>query len=204
MYNGYNVKFANDRFGNPNSAIRFTQGYYQIPPWVYFNGDFTVSVWIKAINTINLETIIDFGNIGSDNVQLKTSLGSDYNYNSYSFNNIYTVKPKFYVYARNSYSIIETSNRLTIGQWTHLVLTFNENVGSVYMNGLLIGQTNDMFTPRNINRTSNYIGRSNQNNNDVYLRADLDDFRIYNKSLSQAEVNSLFLQQVKTGSNLLG
>jgi hypothetical protein len=193
MYNGYNFEFVSDRFGDPNSAIRFTEGYYQIPPGVYFNGDYTISVWIKAINTLDAGIIMDFGNSGSDKIKFMTS------YTSYVS---YAVKPTFYVYTRSSYSTIETSNSLTIGQWTHLLFTSSENSGSVYMNGLLIGKTNNIFTPRNINRTSNYIGRSDGYSN---LWADLDDLKIYNRSMSPAEINALFLQQVKTASsNLLG
>jgi hypothetical protein len=183
MYNGYNVEFVNDRFGNPNSAIRFTEGYYQIPPGVYFNGDFTISVWYKPINTLYSGTIMTFGNIGSDNIQL---INSD--------------KLNFHIHVMNYYSTIETSNRLTIGQWAHLGITSSENNCSFYINGLLIVQTNDMYIPRNINRTSNYIGRSGEYYN---LWADLDDLRIYNRSMSQAEINALFLQQLKTGSSNL-
>ena len=185
MYNGYNVDFVSDRFGNPNSAIRFAEGYHQIPPGVYFKGDFTVSLWYKPINTLNSGTIMVFGNIGSDNIQL-----------------INSEKLYFYIHVMSYNSIIETSNRLSIGQWAHLVITSSENSCSFYVNGLLTVQTNDMYIPRNVNRTSNYIGRSGEYYN---LWADLDDLRIYNRSMSQAEINALFLEQVKRGSfNSLG
>ena len=189
MYNGYNVQFVKDRFGKPNSAIRFSDGFYQVPPGVYFKGDFTVSVWIKAISSFADAAIFDFGNGGySDNIR------SSYTYFLQSFHMLF----------KNYESRIYTSFNLILGQWTHWVFTLSDTVVSFYANGLLINQESNMYIPRNINRTSNYIGKSNsdwQGN----LWADLDDLRIYNRSMSQAEINALFLQQVKTGSsNLLG
>jgi hypothetical protein len=191
MYNGVNVDFVKDRFGKPNSAIRFSYGFYQVPSGVYFKGDFTVSVWIKAIGSFYNAPIFDFGNGGSsDNIRF---ISTSYYYSQ-----------SFYMFFKNYESRIDASFTLVLGQWTHWVFTLSDTVGSFYANGLLIVQTNDMFIPRNINRTSNYIGKSNwdwQGN----LWADLDDLRIYNRSMSQAEINALFLQQAKKeSSNLLG
>ena len=172
MYNGVNVDFVKDRFGNPNSAIRFTDGYYQVPPGVYFNGDFTISVWIKPINLFNRwGRIIDFGNgAPSDNIQFISSYSD-------------SGKPVFYLYVMNHESHIDPNSPLIIGQWTHLVFTLSETTGSLYMNGLLISQTNNMYSARNINRTSNYIGKSNWAN-EGNLWADLDDLRFYNRSMA--------------------
>ena len=195
LYNGSNVQFVKDRFGKANSAIRFTDGYYQVPPGVYFKGDFTVSVWIKAIGIVNTGgTIIDFGNgVSSDNIRFITSYQNEY-------------KPVFYVNINNYESNVEPSLTLVLGQWTHLVFTLSGSNGALYMNGLLISQSSDLFTPRNINRTLNYIGKDNWNSyldGNGNLWADLDDLRFYNRAMSQAEINYLFLQQASTqASNL--
>ena len=204
LYNGVNVEFVEDRFGNPNSAIRFTEGYYQIPPGIHFKGDLTVSLWIKP--TLNMEIIMDFTDdriFTYNKIRLLCSYRYDNNSSSSSVNPLIAI-PRCQIFNVDSRSIFASRNPLSIGQWTQLVFTFNENIGSVYMNGLLTGQKNDINTPKNINATLSYIGKSTwiENGN---LWADLDDLRIYNRSLSQAEVNSLFLQQVNKGSsNLLG
>ena len=195
LYNGSNVQFVKDRFGKANSAIRFTDGYYQVPPGVYFKGDFTISVWIKAIGIVNTGgTIIDFGNgVSSDNVRFIASYQNEY-------------KPVFYVNINNYESGVEPSLTLVLGQWTHLVFTLSGSTGALYMNGLLIGQGSDLFTPRNINRTLNYIGKDNWNSfldGNGNLWADLDDLRFYNRAMSQAEINYLFLQQASTQASSL-
>ena len=182
LYNGYNVEFVKDRFGNPNSAMRFSDGYYQVPPGVYFNVDFTISVWLKLNVYLTNSKIIDFGNAFAEQIVFKTSPANN--------------KAIIYVYQFNYESLIdEPSLPLIIGQWAHLVFTLSENTGFFYMNGLLVSQTNGIYFPFNILRESNYIGKSSRWNEDGNLWADLDELRFYNRSMSQAEVNYLFLQQ---------
>ena len=164
MYNGYNVQFVEDRFGKPNSAIRFNDGYYQVPSGVYFNGDFSVAVWVKINVRIQWASIIDFG--------------SDCNYNSDSV--IITSQP--------DYKQLTSNLGLSIGQWTYLVITLNETTTSIYINGILARKGSNPEMPKYAERKLNYIGKSCSASN---LRADLDDLRIYNRALSQPEVYDL-------------
>ena len=49
------------------------------PPGVYFNGDFSVSAWIKVIKFGNWQRVFDFGNGRSnDNVMIFTSTSEGY------------------------------------------------------------------------------------------------------------------------------
>ena len=97
---------------------------------------------------------------------------------------------------------IDPNLQLVVGQWTHLVFTLRESVGTLYMNGLQISQTNTMYVPRNVNRTLNYIGKSNWDGVGN-LWADLDELRLYNRSMTHAEVNYLFLQQASAQASSL-
>ena len=181
MYNGVNVEFVEDRFKIPNSAIRFSGGSYQIKPGVYFNGDFTISVWVRIINSlVQRGRIFDFTNDATgDNVYLLSS-----------FEN--TNSPSLYSVVRNSESMVTSNLSFVYGQWTHLVATLSGTTGSIYLNGMLAAQSNNMLSPRNVNRTSNYIGRDFSGQ--VSLWADLDDLRIYNKSMNQSDVYNLFIE----------
>ena len=178
MYNGYNVEFVKDRFGKANSAVRFTDGYYQVPPGIYFKGDFTISVWLKLNVYVANSRVLDFGNGPYfDNVLLTTINDNTLSYLYTSFSYV-------------SGSFLYSSLPLIKGQWLHLAATLRGTTGSVYINGVLVAQSNSMFTPKSINRTSNYVGK---NNWDGYgnLWGDLDDLRIYDKALSQSEVYDL-------------
>ena len=74
LFNGTNYEFTNDRFSNPGSSILFNNGYLTIPPNVYFNGDFSITLWVKFKSFQKNAKIFNFGNFGdageSDNIQL--------------------------------------------------------------------------------------------------------------------------------------
>ena len=144
MYNGYNVQYVADRFGNPNSAIRFSDGYYQIPSGFYFKGDFTISVWLKVNVFVPYSTILEFINAPYfDYVSIKSNYYSIFHPQltiGYSYSNNYITSPI----------------SLLRGKWTHLVVTLSGTTGSIYLNGMLASQSNYMYIPRNINRTTNF------------------------------------------------
>jgi hypothetical protein len=49
-------------------------GYVTAPAGVYFDGDFSVSVWIKALSLASWQRVFDFGNgPASDNILITTS-----------------------------------------------------------------------------------------------------------------------------------
>jgi len=55
------IKFATDRFGNPNSSLNLNGGSTRIPGGVYFDSrEFTISVWVYPKGVKNHSRIIDF------------------------------------------------------------------------------------------------------------------------------------------------
>ena len=95
LSNGASFSFTTDRLNTVNSAIYFNNGYLKAPNGVYFNGDFTVSLWIKVRSATGYNRVIDFGNgPDSDNVVLSMSGGSSArpcNYFFVNFKYLYTV-----------------------------------------------------------------------------------------------------------------
>ncbi|MGE5293318.1 MAG: LamG-like jellyroll fold domain-containing protein, partial [Solirubrobacterales bacterium] len=62
---------------------------------------------------------------------------------------------------------------------------------SLYVDGDLIGSSATTILPKDIgNTTQNWLGRS-QYTADGYFLGSLDDFRIYNRTLSPAEIRYL-------------
>ena len=176
LYNGVNALFTTDRFQNENSAIRFTNGYYQVPAGVYFRGDFTISVWQRLSKLVNWARIIDFGNgPNSDSIFLaSTTVG----------------QPVMFIYNNsNSFTRVQTVSSLVIGNWAHVAFTLTGTTAKIYLNGTFVALT-PFMTPSNTLRTRNYIGRSNTSGIG-YLNADLDDLMIFNRSLSDSEVKEL-------------
>ena len=67
LFGGSKYSFVPDRFCSPNSAIFFNNGYLQVPPGVYFSGDFTVTAWINIKSYQSYSRIFEFGNGKSTN-----------------------------------------------------------------------------------------------------------------------------------------
>ena len=85
---------------------------------------------------------------------------------------------------------------ITLGTWRHFCVT-NQNTDAgkslwtFYENGILSLQTTlDPVLPQ-IELTSNFIGKSNWNQNPTF-QGKMDDFRIYSKALSAEETELLF------------
>jgi hypothetical protein len=81
---------------------------------------------------------------------------------------------------------------LPTGVWKHVAVTLSGNTGTLYVDGVQVGQnTNITLRPSSLGNTNlNYIGRSQYS--DPYLDGQIDEFRIYNRALSAAEVLALF------------
>jgi hypothetical protein len=79
--------------------------------------------------------------------------------------------------------------------WTHLVAVAGDtgNTGEatyrLYQNGELVANTTDSWTPTSLNP---YIG--NANGLDRPYNGELDEFRVYNSSLSESKIEGLYFQ----------
>jgi hypothetical protein len=91
---------------------------------------------------------------------------------------------------------ITSSLSLTLNQWQHLASTFDGQIFSIYINGTLSvnGTKSSTYTQLpSLNRTQNYVGKSNWKNWDEYPYSYIDDLRFYNKSLTQQEIVDLIM-----------
>ncbi|MDP9001634.1 MAG: LamG domain-containing protein [Myxococcota bacterium] len=86
---------------------------------------------------------------------------------------------------------------LAVGSWQHTVVTFTGGTGTLYVNGVKTSQnTTITLNPSNLGATNqNWLGRS-QYAADPYLNGRIDNFRIYDRALSQSDVLQLFQQQL--------
>jgi hypothetical protein len=82
---------------------------------------------------------------------------------------------------------------LTTGTWRHVAVTRTGNTGTLYVDGAEVAQNTAMtLSPMSLGTTTqNWIGRS-QFPVDPYLSAQIDNFRIYDRALSAAEVQTIY------------
>jgi len=79
------------------------------------------------------------------------------------------------------------------GSWQHVAVTLTATTGTLYVNGAEVAQnTNVTLNPASLGTTTqNWLGRS-QFPGDPYLSGQIDNFRIYDRALSAAEVQTLY------------
>ena len=86
---------------------------------------------------------------------------------------------------------VTASNAIELNRWQFFAATINTSGAvSLYKNGQLI-QTGASTWPWGVQRTRNYIGRSNWSA-DAYYEGALDEVRIFDYALTAAEILTLF------------
>jgi hypothetical protein len=142
--------------------------------------DFTVATWVNLAATTQWSRVFDFGTGPNTNMFLTVNAGTG---------------PRFAITTAgggNEQRINPTQpGQLPTNQWIHLAVTLSGNTGTLYVNGAPAG-TNPGITLRPSgmgNTTQNWIGRSQYG--DPGLNGTVDEFQIYRRALSQAEVQAL-------------
>jgi hypothetical protein len=168
-----------DRFSIDFAAIGLTRGYLKAPTNVYFNGDFSITAWIRIEppgSTTTWEvTLLDFGNNLNNQKPIDDVIFGIKN--GFLFATIFQ-GPSF------SSTVNTTSgNTIQFDTWYHVAITFGGSTGYLYLNGKQIGNNTNMKAPLNVNRTVNIIGKITDN-----FKVYLDELKIFSGSLNSGEV----------------
>jgi autotransporter-associated beta strand protein len=141
--------------------------------------DFSITLWVKMDAIANWMRIFDFGNGTNNYVFLTAQAG--------------TASGKSIVrYAiKNGGGEQQVSYNYTfpLSTWTHFAVTQSGNTCRLYINGTLVAtNTGVSIKPAALGSTAqNYLGKS-QFTADPNLKARIDEFRIYNRALTAAEI----------------
>ena len=190
----YGATSAADRFGNPNSAYSFDGANDYI--WI---GDdpkpeiITISLWIKTSSNKS----------GTDNAMAVIR------YRLFGFgivlNHYFIGEMHIPVWESETESRLFSSNNQTLndGVWHHISFSYDGNVFNTYVDGILV--YHDIDTN---NRTIYYqagglsIGRDGNHDSD-YFEGSIDEVRIYNRALSEPEIQMLYRDGLELGPNLV-
>ncbi|MEN3325179.1 LamG-like jellyroll fold domain-containing protein, partial [Mariniflexile soesokkakense] len=90
-------------------------------------------------------------------------------------------------------------------QWTHIAVIFDKTAGSnklkVYLNGTLLGTSNDSALSSAINTSSAAfsIGKKSASNT-AYFNGDIDEVRVFNVALTQSQLHKTINQEIVNNS----
>ncbi|WP_396142981.1 LamG-like jellyroll fold domain-containing protein [Flavobacterium sp.] len=176
------TSFTSDRSNTPNSAlyINNTGTTSTILGLPYGNSARTVSVWIKmaVLNSFGFNFIYNYGN--------------STNYYGTYFNN-----SNLYHFQNGSSHFV--ANTTALNTWIHYVFIYDGTVSKIYKNGALLGTNTIAFnTLNNGNLFSLGLTESGGVN---YFNGTVDDLKIYNYAISDADVTSLFSNNILASEN---
>lgn len=192
--NGFDGTLKNsaelDKVGNCNVLnLGFSNGYVdmgaKVGNLIGALSDFTVSTYIYIDGSTNLS---DYGNFiwtfsNSDNMQRDV--------NGCMF---FSAKTEGYSISKtdnNGEHTLAKARHMKTLEWMHVAYVQEGSKGRVFVNGKLTQEGEISLLPKELGKTAfNYIGRSPYRD-DRYLKALLSDFRIYDKALTEKELQSL-------------
>jgi Concanavalin A-like lectin/glucanases superfamily/Secretion system C-terminal sorting domain/Fimbrillin-A associated anchor proteins Mfa1 and Mfa2 len=98
-------------------------------------------------------------------------------------------------------NIADVTNAATLGEWVFFSWTFKDGLVSIYKNGEKVAEHQFNFTQLETNTLPVEIGRDVPGFNTEYLQGVLDEFSIYNKALSDSEVETLYNSTITDTKN---
>jgi hypothetical protein len=177
----YGAKLAADKFGNENSAYSFDGINDHIELGTWFNySNFSLSLWIRSEKSQNNKAIID----NNHNSNFSWAI-HQYDYEVW-FNGPSNDNPHY------------VNADIALNEWQHFVFIKNSNNLKIYVNGLFIdvlSKKNDITYNGNENLgLARWWGTTNwgTTNMERFWAGLIDDLRIYNRVLSETEINELY------------
>jgi hypothetical protein len=158
-----------------------SSGYVSLPGDIMADiADYTISAWVYWKTSSNSQRIFDFGNGTGHYMMLTPRDGAG------------VVRFAITTNLRVGEQSIKGTAALPTGKWVRVAVTLSGTVGTLYVDGVVVGSNTAMqLAPFRIGHTNqNCLGRS-QYSADPYFNGSIDDFRIYEGALSAAEISAL-------------
>jgi DUF1680 family protein len=170
--------------GTPNGHITGDADHIALPAGVT-NGltEFTVATWLNLAVRDADARIFDFGRPGDSAADSKVRM--------YLSAHTSTGGPRFAITTNgvDGEQRVDATTQLTAGTWAHVAVTVAGNVGTIYVDGVAAGTGTISLRPADLNATTNWIGRAQFPQTNVkFLNATIDEFQVFGRALTDAEV----------------
>ncbi|HUO06846.1 MAG TPA: LamG-like jellyroll fold domain-containing protein [Phycisphaerae bacterium] len=167
--------------GKLSNALNLSGGYASLPTGLLSSTtEFSISTWVNLTSLATWSRIFDFGTGTTNYMFLSPQAGG-------------TNLPRFAILTPGSGTEqrIDSSTAISTGVWTNIAVTLSGTNATLYINGVNVGSNANMtLNPASLGITNlNYLGKSQFP--DPALSGSIDDFRIYNRALTQSQIQSL-------------
>lgn len=150
---------------------------------------FTLSTWVEFMEIRNYERIFDMGN------GLGETSGRNVTFSRLKQTNDLVLTS--WINSDSAFNRINgrlvAKNAIVNGELQHYAATISpEGTMKIFVNGEKVAERTDGHAVFNIARERNYIGHSSYCYLDPDLKGTVDDFRLFNKELSEQEIKELY------------
>jgi hypothetical protein len=179
--------FGTGKVNNALHLVKASQGYADIGANTGpFSATMTVATWVYLNSSVSWQRVWDFG----------------IDINTYMFltpKNIASTPVIHFGISTGSYGSeqgIDGTAELPIKEWHHVAVVLSSGTGYLYVDGIQVGTKPSMtLTPAGLGiTTKNWIGKSQfyaTATPDPYLDGNIDEFRVYSRALTPAEISIL-------------
>ena len=180
---GLGYSFAAGKVGNALDLVLASKGHVTLPVGILAEAcEVTIAAYVYINSNVNAWTRIwDFGQDTNVYMFLTPITNTD-NLARFGIS----------VSGNTHEEVIVAQSEVPALRWTHVAVALGASGGTLYFDGLPVGSNTSLtLRPADLGRTvNNYIGRS-QFSDDPYLDGDIDEFRIYDRELSEEEIRVL-------------
>ena len=189
----HGYSYCDDRFGNPNHAIYLFGNEYS-----YLNlGNYaalkpregSISLWVK----IQVPVATGSGYDANPILLTKRTNENDF-FEAYG---IYLDLENKMIVASSAKDSMEqvrlfSKNKISLSEWHHVVLVYNNNFMTLYLDGDLQTRMVKAFPTTFLETDSVLVGVSANKKNSRYMEGAIDDIQFFNVALSDKQVDALY------------
>lgn len=174
--------------GTPNGHITGDADHVALPAGITKGlTDFTVATWVDLAVRDADARIFDFGRPGDSATDPKVRM--------YLTAHTSAGGPRFAITTSGSdgEQRVDATTQLTAGRWAHVAVTKAGSVGTIYVDGVAAGTGTLTLGPADLgDTTTNWIGRAQfPQANIKFLNATIDEFQLFGRALTSAEVGAV-------------
>lgn len=176
----HGATLTEDQFENSNSAYEFDgSNDYIEAPTDFTHTKFTVGAWIKLKTHQCYAGIVDGYHNKWELVMDCQAGGKKLEFAQWK--------------SGNSYNDHRASSTLNTSQWYHVAVVIDNTSGSFYINGQF--DSTFTMTASALTPVSKFIIGASLSGSAQYFNGNIDDIRIYNRALSESEIQQLYHYQ---------